>query len=449
MKRKYGALFLSAVFIFSCTTNKNKTDNPLMFDFSTPLQCVPFDKINPGHFKPAFEAAIRQAGEGLKKIASNADEPTFENTVEALERLNYSLKRLEQIFFNLNSAETSKELQQIAQEVSPMLTAYYNDITLNEKLFTRVKQLHDARAEAGLDTEQLKLLEDTYKGFVRNGANLSQEAKEEYRNITEQLSVLSLKFEENLLDETNAFQLHITDEHDLAGLPEDVKEAASMEAKARNRNGWVFTLKAPSYQPFMKFADNRNLREILYRAYNSRCYKSDEKDNQEVIHKIVNLRLRMANLLGYKTYADYVLEERMARTPGRVNTFLEDLLQESKPAAMKEYAEVQAYGSKHGVDFKLQRWDWAYYSEKLKNEKFSFTDEMIKPYFRLENVEAAIFNLATILYGISFQPDSALPVYHPDVKTYRVIDQDGTFLALLYVDYFPRESKQGGAWMTN
>ena len=420
-----------------------------MIEFNTPLRSVPFDKIDTGHYKPAFEAAIKEARAGLEKIAGTSAQATFQNTIEALEHLTYKLKRLEQIFFNINSAETNKAIQQIAQEVSPLLTGYYNDITLDERLFSRVKQLFDEREKLGLDLEQQKLLEDTYKSFIRNGANLSPEAKEEYRKVTAELSILSLKFEENLLDETNAYQLNITDEKDLSGLPDYVKEAASMEAKAKSLSGWIFTLKAPSYQPFMKFADSRKLREELYRAYNSRCFKSNKKNNEKIIHKIVNLRLRMANLLGYKTFADYVLEDRMAQSPAKVNTFLGELLKESKPTALMEYAEVQAYARKLSAGFELQRWDWAYYSEKQKNEKFSFTDEMIKPYFRLEKVETGIFNLANKLYGITFKADTTIPVYNPEVKTYRVFDEDGSFLALLYVDYFPREGKQGGAWMTN
>jgi peptidyl-dipeptidase Dcp len=420
-----------------------------MIQFNTPLQSVPFDKIDTGHYKPAFIAAIENARKGLKKIEDTPVKATFSNTVEALEHLNYPLKRLELIFFNINSAATNKGIQQIAQEVSPLLTAYYNDITLDTGLFARVKLVYKQRENLGLDPEQYKLLEDTHKFFVRNGANLGPEAKEEYRKVTTELSTLSLKFEENLLDETNTYQLHITEEQELAGLPDYVKEAAYLEAKAKHLNGWLFTLKAPSYQPFMKYADNRKLREKLYRAYNSRCFKSNDKDNQEIILKIVNLRLKLANLIGFKTYADYVLEERMAQSPVRVNAFLDDLLREAKPAAIKEHAEVQDYARKHGASFELQRWDWAYYSEKLKNEKFSFTDEMIKPYFRLETVESGIFDLANKLYGITFQADGTIPVYHPEVKTYRVFDQNGSFLALLYVDYFPRESKQGGAWMTN
>jgi peptidyl-dipeptidase Dcp len=449
MKVSLPALYIITIIVFSCTPEKVNPDNPLMIDFNTPLQSVPFDKIETRHYKPAIQAAIDEARTGLDKIADASNKPTFQNTVEALEFLNYKVKRLEQVFFNINSAETSKEIQQIAQEISPLLTAYYNDISLNEALFARVKQVYNGRENLQLQQEESKLLEDTYRGFVRNGANLTNEAKEEYRKVTEELSMLNLKFEENLLDETNAYQLQLTNEKDLDGIPDFVKEAAAMEAKAKGLDGWLFTLKAPSYQPFMKYADNRKLREEIYRAYNTRCFKQNDKNNEEIIRKIVNYRLRLANLLGYKTYADYILEERMAKTPDKVSTFLHDLLHESKPTALREYDEVQAYARKIGADFEIQRWDWSYYAEKLKNERFSISDEMTKPYFRLENVETGIFNLAGKLYGITFRSDTTIPVYHQDVKTFRVFDEDGSLLALLYVDYFPREGKQGGAWMTN
>lgn len=419
-----------------------------MMDFNTPLQVVPFDRIDHSYYKPALESLLAKARKGLKEITDSTETPTFRNTVEALEQLNEPLKRLEQVFFNINSAETSKAIQQIAQEVSPMLTAYYNDITLDEMLFRRVKAVVEGPEKELLALEPRKLLDETYKSFVRNGACLEPEAKEEFRKVTTELSTLSLLFEENLLEETNAFQLHLTDAADLAGLPGYIREAAAYEAKSRNLPGWIFTLKAPSFLSFMKFSDHRKLREQLYRAYHSRCFRNNDRDNQGIIRKIVTLRLKLANLLGYPSFAAYVLEERMARTPDTVNAFLHGLLQASRPAALREYAELQAFAREMGADFVLERWDWAYYSEKLKEARFSFTDEMIKPYFRLENVEAGIFSLAGRLYGISFQPDTEIPVYHPDVRTYRVFDEDGALLALLYLDYFPRESKQGGAWMT-
>lgn len=420
-----------------------------MIDFNTSHQVVPFDQIRPEHFKPAFDTAIQKARTELDRIIKSTRKPTFKNTIEALEQGGYRLKRIEQIFFNINSAETNPEIQQIAQEVSPILTEYYNDITLNEDLFNKVKQVYDDRENLSLKTEQRKLLDNTYKKFVRNGANLTPDAKAEYRMVTSELSKLSLKFEENLLGETNAYQMNITQEGDLAGLPGFVKEAAAMEAKSKNLKGWLFTLKAPSYQAFMKYADDRRLREELFRAYSTRCFHNNEQDNQEVIRKIVNLRLRVANLLGYKTYAYYVLEERMAQSPKKVKDFMQQLLDASLPVAGKEYAEVQDLARKSGTNFGLQRWDWMYYSEKLRNEKFSITDEMTKPYFRLEKVEEGIMGLVNKLYGLTFKPDTTIPVYNPDVRAYQVFDKDDTFLALLYLDYFPREGKQGGAWMTN
>jgi peptidyl-dipeptidase Dcp len=442
-------LMFSSIVLFSFTLKNNKISNPLMIKYDTPLEAVPFDKIQTADFKPAFEDVLNKNREKLNEITNTSSEATFSNTIEALEYLNYGLKRLEQILFNLNSAETNKEMQQLTQEISPLLTAYYNDITLNEKLFLKVKQVYDRRQGLGLNTEEMKLLQETYKSFVRNGANLNAEDKQAYRKVTEELSTLSLKFDENLLDETNAWQLHLTNEDDLSGLPDFVKEAAAMEAKSRNLEGWVFTLKTPSYVAFMKYADNRSLREKIYRAYSTRSFNQNDKDNQEIIRQIVNLRLKLATLLGYKSYAAYVLEDRMAGSPDKVNDFLNSLLKESKPAAEKEFAEVNAFAKKTGAGFPIERWDWAYYSEKLKNEKYSITDEMTKPYFQLEKVESGIFTLANTLYGISFKEDKTIPVYHPEVKVYRVTDRDGTFLALLYIDYFPRQGKQGGAWMTN
>jgi peptidyl-dipeptidase Dcp len=420
-----------------------------MIDFNTPFQATPFNDIRPEHYKPAFKLAIKEARTHLNKVISSSEKPTFKNTIEALEHTGYGLKRIEQVFFNINSAETTKEIQQIAQEISPVLTEYYNDLTLNSELFKKIKQVYDEQGKIKLNTEQAKLLEDTYKAFIRNGANLDALAKEDFRKVTVELSKLTLKFEENLLDETNSYQLHVTDENELAGLPDYVKEAAALEAKLKKLDGWLFTLKAPSYQPFMKFADNRKLREELYRAYNSRCFHNNEKDNQEVIHKIVSLRLRLANLLGYQTYADYVLEERMAQNPEKVSGFLRELLDASLPLTRTEFNEVRAYARKNGATFNLERWDWTYYSEKLKKEKFLITDEIIKPYFRLEKVEEGILGLAGRLYGLTFKPDTSIPVYNPEVKAYQVFDADDSFLALLYLDYFPREGKQGGAWMTN
>ncbi len=420
-----------------------------MITFVSPYQAVAFDKISNSNFRGAFKHILDETQTKIENIISDKSVPDFVNTVEALEYSLTDLKRFEQIFFNLNAAETNKELQQLAQEISPRLSSFYNDITLNEELFNKVKMVYDQRHNLGLTVEARKLTEETYEGFIRNGAGLDENAKTEFREITRELSLLSLKFEENLLDETNAYQLHLTREEDLAGLPGFVIEAAAIEASERNLPGWVFTLKMPSYTSFMKYADKRELREQLYRAYHSRCFKNNEKDNQELVKRMANLRLKKANLLGYDTYAHYVIKKRMAETPERVNAFLNELLKASMPVALKEYSELQEFARNLGADFVLQRWDWLYYAEKLKKERFTVNDELTKPYFSLEKVEQAIFNLIHKLYGLRFVLKSDLPVYHHDVKAYEVIDESGRFMALLYLDYFPRKGKQGGAWMTN
>jgi peptidyl-dipeptidase Dcp len=420
-----------------------------MITFVSPYQAVAFDKISNSHFRNAFSNILDETRKKIEKIISDTSVPDFNNTIEAIEYSLADLKRFELIFFNINAAETNKELQQLAQEISPQLSSFYNDITLNEELFNKVKRVYNKRDDLTLSAEARTLLEETYQAFVRNGASLDGKAKQVFREITRELSLLSLKFEENLLDETNDFILHLTSEEDLAGLPDYVVEAASIEAGARNLPGWVFTLKMPSYTAFMKYADNRGLRERLYRAYNSRGFHNNERDNQKLIKRIVNLRLKKANLLGYDTYARYVLEKRMAETPERVSTFLNELLNASMPFALKEYAELQGFARNMGADFVLQRWDWPYYAEKLKKEKFNINDELTKPYFRLEKVEKSIFSLINRLYGLRFVLKSELPVYHPDVRAYEVFDEAGKFIAILYLDYFPREGKQGGAWMTN
>ncbi len=420
-----------------------------MITFTDPKQAVAFDKIRNEHYMPAFRDIIDESRGKIDRIIEDPSIPDFYNTVEAMEYSLLELKRLELVFFNINAAETNKEIQKIAQEISPVLSEFYNDITLNEELFRKVKAVYGQRNSLPLSAEQHKLLEETHKSFVRNGANLDPVAKKKFREATRELSTLSLKFEENLLDETNGYQLHLTKEEDLSGLPGFVREAAALEARARNLQGWVFTLKAPSYIAFMKYADNRKLREELFRAYSSRCFHNNEKDNQQIIKRIAALRLTIATLLGYDTYARYVLENRMAESPEKVNRFLNEILDTSMPVARREYAEVQDYARKLGADFTLQRWDWSYYAEKLRKEKFDISDEMIKPYFRLENVEGSILNLIGLLYGLCFKRIENIPVYHPDVRTFKITEEDGRFLALLYLDYFPREGKQGGAWMTN
>src|SRR4030042_3646927 len=339
-----------------------------MIAYSLPFRAVAFDAIRNDHYMPAFRNALDESRRNIEKILSDPALPDFINTIEALEYSLLDLKRLELVFFNINSAETNKEIQQIAREVSPLLSEFYNDITLNEALFSRVKAVYQQKEQLSLSAESFKLVEETYKNLVRNGAGLDPEAKAIYRETTRDLSILTLKFEENLLDETNAYCLHLTREEDLAGLPAFVTEAAALEASSKSLPGWVFTLKAPSYLAFMKYADNRSLREELYRAYSSRCYHSNEKDNRQIIKRITELRLKMANLLGYDPYARYALENRMAENPEKVNRFLLEVLEASLPAARREFAELQEFARRHDTGITLQRWDWSYYAEKLKME---------------------------------------------------------------------------------
>lgn len=450
MKRNFllPVLFVMIIFsLFNCS-KKMGSDNILLDDFKTPHNVVPFDKISIDDYMPAVDSAIKMAELEVDKIIENSEEPDFTNTIEALDRSGERLNRVSSVFFNLVSANTSDTMQQLAQQISPMLTVFQNDVFLNEKLFDKVRAVYQEKDQYSLNPEQQMLLDKTYQAFIRRGANLNEEDKKKFREITTELSKLTLTFNDNVLNETNAFQLHITDKKDLAGLPEDLIEAAALTAKSKDMEGWVFTLQYPSYVPFMQYADNRDLREQMYRAYNSKAYHGNERDNRQNIKRITELRLQLANILGYETYADYVLERRMAENKQRVNDFLAELLDASMPFAKKEYNEVQEYAGNHGADFDLMRWDWAYYSEKLKKEKFNVDDEMTRPYFQLENVQKGIFDLANTLYGITFKKNNEIPVYHPDVVAYEVFDKDGSYLAVLYMDFFPRESKQGGAWAT-
>lgn len=415
----------------------------------TPFETPAFDKITNEHFLPAFEASIAEAKAEVDAIVNSKKKPDFENTIAALDRTGDRLDQISSIFFNLLSAETDAQKQTLAQTISPMLTEFSNDINLNDRLFKRVKQVYEVKDKLKLTPEQSRLLEKTYKGFVRGGANLSDEDKLTYREVSKELSTLTLTFNNNVLAETNAFVLHITDQSDLAGLPASVIESAEQTAKAKKLEGWCFTLQAPSYMPFMKYAENRALREKLYRAYNTRGTQDNEFNNQQIIQKIVSLRLKLVNLLGYKTYADYVLEERMATNTEQVNKLLNQLLDASKPVAMAELAEIQAFANRKGVTFTLQPWDWSFYSEKLKDEKYSINEELLRPYFQLEKVREGIFDLTQKLYGISFKENKSIPLYHPEVQTYEVYDEKGQFLSVLYLDFYPREGKRPGAWMTS
>lgn len=450
-KKLYLILAAASLGLLSAHTNRDKTmeKNPLLEKFDTPFGTPPFDKIRDEHFKPAFEAALREARAETDRIKQATGAPTFANTVEALERAGERLGTVSTIFFNLESAHTNDRMQQIALEVSPLLTEFSNDISLNDSLFRRVKAVYAQKETLDLTPEQSRLLEERYKSFVRNGADLTDRDKEEYRRITAELADLELRFGQNVLAATNAYALHLTDPADLAGLPAYAVEAGAAEAKARGLEGWVYTLHAPSMLPFMQFAENRGLREKMWRAYNSRAFDGGPHDNQAIVKRIAELRLRKANLLGYPTHAAYVLDDRMAKTPEKVNGFLNELLEKSLPYARAEVDAIRAYAASKGLQGELMPWDFSFYSEKYKQEKYALNDELLKPYFRLENVEKAVFLLAGKLYGLSFRQNRDIPVYHPDVKAYEVHDRDGRFLAVLYLDYFPRESKRGGAWMTS
>lgn len=423
--------------------------NPLLEPFQTPFQTPPFHLIKEEHFKPAIETAIAEGKAQIDAIISSTDAPTFANTIEALENAGGHLNDISNIFFNLNHAHTSPNLQQIAREVSPWLTAFSNDIWLNETLFEKVKTVKETTNTSSLQPFEIKLLDDTYKSFVRRGALLNGQAKERYRQITAELSDLSLQFGENVLAETNAFALHITNADDLDGLPEALVESAHHQAQEKNLEGWLFTLHFPSYGPFMKYAKKRHLRQQMFMAYSSRAHKNNEHDNKEIIKKITALRAEKAQLLGYSNHATYVLEERMAQSPDKVTHFLNDLLTAATPFAQKEMAEVTDLANKMGLQEPLQRWDFAFYSEILKAQKFNIDDETVKPYFRLDRVENGVFMLANKLFGLTFKQSNTIPVYHDEVKAFEVYDADGQFLSVLYLDYFPRPSKQGGAWMTS
>lgn len=423
--------------------------NPLLETYQTPHQTIPFDKIKNEHYLPAFEEAMKIHNSEIDAIIENKNEPTFDNTIVALENSGSLLNRVASPFFNLMSSETSDELQDIAMKIQPMLTEHYNAITLNDKLFKRVKAVYDNKAQLKLTPEQSMLLKNTYDGFAENGANLSEKNKAKYRELSKELGMLTLQFGQNALKETNQWSMLITDKNTLNGLPEDVLDMLALNAKKAEKEGWLLNLKTTTYVPVMKYADNRDLRRELYMAYSTRCMKGGEYDNREVIRKIVNTRLAIANLLGYKSYADQALVHRMAENKDNVYKLLDQLLEAYKPSAEKEYADVQDYADKHGAYFQIQPWDWSYYSEKLKAEKFDLTDEMIKPYLELENVKKGVFGLASKLYGIKFVKNTNIPVYNAEVDAYDVLDERGKFLAVLYTDFHPRDSKRAGAWMND
>ncbi|WP_179348395.1 M3 family metallopeptidase [Winogradskyella pacifica] len=417
--------------------------------FNTPYNTAPFSKIKTEDYLPAFKEGIKKSKAEIDAITANTEAPTFENTIEALDYSGEELDRLSSIFFNLNSAETNDEIQKIAQEVSPLLSDFSNDITLNEDLFKRVKAVYDSKSSLDLTTEQNTLLDKKYKGFSRNGANLPEDKKEKLRAIDKELSQLKLKFGEYILAETNKFEMHLTDESDLSGLPEGAKEAAKQLAESKDKDGWLITLDYPSYIPFMTYADNRTLREELSKAFGRKGFQNDELDNQNIVLKIAQLRFERAQLLGYKTHAHFVLEERMAETPEKVTSFLNELLEKAKPAAKDEFKELEDFAKElDGID-QLQKWDSGYYAEKLKQKLFDLDDEQLKPYFKLENVINGAFTVAEKLFGLQFEEINTIDKYHDDVLTYKVTDADGELVSIFYADFFPRAGKRNGAWMTS
>ena len=422
--------------------------NPLLTKSTLPFGAPQFDKIENQHYIPAFKQAIAEAKAEIDAIINNPDEPTFENTIEALEYAGSTLNQVSHIFYNLLEANTNEEMQNIAEKISPLTTEFSMYVSLNESLFQRVNKIYDHKNNKNLNAEETRLLEKTYESFARNGANLSPKNKEIYSKYIEELSLLSLQFGKNVLAATNAFSLNLTDENDLVGLPDYVKEQAADAAKDKGLEGWLFNLTAPSYIPFMKFSERRDLREKMYRAYNTRAF-GGELDNSHIIKRIAELRILTAKLLGYTNYAEYKTERRMVKNPDAISDFLNKLLTPALPKARQEVAELNIYAKANGFEEEnIMPWDFSFYAEKLRLEKYDLNDEQLKPYFQLEHCINAIFDLANKLYGLTFNELKDIPVYHQDVKVYDVKDQDGSHLALFYADFFPRESKRGGAWMT-
>lgn len=426
-----------------------KASNPLLQPFTTPFETPPFHLIKHEHYIPAFTAAIEQARREVDAVADQETAADFANTIEALSFSGELLSRVSGVFYNLNHAETDEQMQQIARDVSPVVTDFYNDILFNEKLFNRVKQVYEQRETMELNPEQSMLLEKTWKSFARNGANLPEEIKQKMREISRELSELSLKFSDNILAETHNWHLHITDEAELAGLPQSAIDAAAQAARSKELEGWVITLDAPSYVPFMRYSDRRDLRQKLYMAYATRSYKGNEYDNTEILTRIANLRLERARLLGYDTHAGFVLEETMAQSAGNVNNFLRQLADAALPMAKKELDDVQAFAKTTGATHEVEAWDWSYMAEKLRKQKYDFDEEITRPYFPLEKVKEGVFELTQKLWGLTYKHNTEIPVYHKDVSVYEVYDEDGSFLSLLYLDFFPRKGKSGGAWMTS
>jgi peptidyl-dipeptidase Dcp len=430
----------------------SKENNPLLKEYQTPFRTPPFDKVKTEHYEPAFDEAVRQLHDEIEHIVNNTEPPTFQNTIVALEQ--YSgilLHKVNDVFFNVLNAEATEEMMELSLRISPKLSESSNDIYLNEHLFARVEAVYKERESLNLQPEDARLLDETYDLFRVQGAALDGHDKETYRQLTTDLHLLSLKYEYNVLKDKNRFELLLTDEEELAGLPETVCEAASVLAKSKGKKGWLFNLSSPSHTAFMRYADRRDLREKMYYEYMSIGNKEDEFDNKDIVKQMVNLRLEIARLIGYRNYADYVLRHTMAQHTEAVYALLDQLLDAYKPVAVREHHTLERFARdlSGDKDFTLMPWDWSYYSEKLKDAQFGVNDEMTRPYFELENVKKHVFGLATRLYGITFKQNREIPVYHPEVETYEVYDENGDFLAVLYTDFHPREGKQSGAWMNS
>ena len=433
------------------TEEKRQRRNPFLEPYGTPHDTVPFGDIRMEDFEEAFMEGIRRDNELIDKTVNNTEKPTFDNTIinteEDKEGYYDLLSRVSTVFFNLLSAETNDEMDALAQKIQPILTQHANDVRLNKRLFERVKAVH--RHHRRLTPEEKRLLDDSYDGFVRSGALLDEEGKARLRSLTEEASMLSLQFSQNLLKENKAYSLHITDEKQLEGLPDTAREAAALAAKEQGKEGWIFTLDYPSFSPFMTYSTQRDLRKEMYMAHNTECTHDNTENNIEICRRIVNLRREIAQLLGYRTYAEYVLKNRMAGNARNVYRLLDDLITAYKPTALKEVAEIEKTARKaEGKDFEMQPWDFGYYSHKLQLKKFNLDAEMLRPYFELSRVIGGVFGLANRLYGITFKENKDIQVYHKDVKAYEVFDADGSFLAVFYADFHPRKGKQGGAWMT-
>lgn len=452
MKKFTFLLILSAIVFVSCNqSSKSESEmNPFLTNYNTPFNVPPFEKIRNEHFLPAIKAGIEKQKSEIAAIVNDTAAASFENTIEALDHSGFLLTEVSSVFYNLQSAHTNDTLQQIAQEAAPLLSEHSDDILLNEGLFLRIKAVFDNRAALNLTKEQEMLLEKTYKRFTRNGALLNKTQKDTLRQINSELSLLSLKFSDNLLAENNAFELLITDEADLEGLPKSVRDAAADAAlNAGRESGWLFTLHNPSRVPFLQYAAKRELREKVMKAYINRGNNNNESDNKAITSKMVTLRLQRANLLGYATHADFVLEETMAGTPGVVYDFLNELWVPALANAKKEAAELQKMIDAEGNNFKLESWDWPYYAEKLRQQKFAFDEEELRSYFELNQVLKGMFDVANKLYGLKFNVLKNVPVYHPEAVVYEVTESTGEHTGILYMDFHPRPSKSGGAWMTS